>query len=418
MTPRIAEEAPMVAQPREGARLAPLNVDPRPVAALVLGDGTIFRGRSIGAPGTTLGEVVFNTAITGYQEILTDPSYAGQIVTLTYPHIGNTGVNGDDVEAAQIHAAGLVIRDLPVRPSNFRMERDLTSYLNHEGVVGIADIDTRKLTTILREKGAQAGCIVAAAEGHSLSDSLVQDALARVRGYPGMAGQDLAKVVSTARTYAWTEGSWKLARDDGTPGYVGPASFRFHVVAYDYGIKRNILRLMADRGCRITVVPAQTPALEALKLKPDGIFLSNGPGDPEPCTYAVEATRAFIARKIPTFGICLGHQIMGLAVGGRTLKMKFGHHGANHPVVDVESRKVYITSQNHGFAVDEQSLPANVRVTHLSLFDGSLQGFALTDAPAFCFQGHPEASPGPHDIGDLFDHFIRLMEARAVRAVG
>jgi carbamoyl-phosphate synthase small subunit len=308
-----------------------------------------------------------------------------------------------------------VIRDLPVRPSNFRMERDLSSYLNHEGVVGIADIDTRKLTTILREQGAQAGCIVAADEGRPLTDAMVSDALARARGYPGMSGQDLAKVVSTARTYPWTEGSWQLVRDDGTPGYVMPASFRFHVVAYDYGVKRNILRLMADRGCRITVVPAQTPALDALKLKPDGIFLSNGPGDPEPCTYAIDATRAFIARKIPTFGICLGHQIMGLAVGGRTLKMKFGHHGANHPVVDVESRKVYITSQNHGFAVDQASLPANVRVTHVSLFDGSLQGFALTDAPAFCFQGHPEASPGPHDIGDLFDHFIRLMEARSAR---
>jgi carbamoyl-phosphate synthase small subunit len=415
VTPRIADQAPMVARTREGARLAPLIVDPRPVAALVLADGTVFRGRSIGAPGTTLGEVVFNTAMTGYQEILTDPSYAGQIVTLTYPHIGNTGVNGDDVEAAQVHAAGLVIRDLPVRASNFRMERDLSNYLNHEGVVGIADIDTRKLTTILREKGAQAGCIVAAAEGQPLTDSMLREALARARGYPGMAGQDLAKIVSTPRTYPWTEGSWKLARDDGTPGYVTPASFRFHVVAYDYGIKRNILRLMADRGCRITVVPAQTLALDALKLKPDGIFLSNGPGDPEPCTYAIEATRAFIARKIPTFGICLGHQIMGLAVGGRTLKMKFGHHGANHPVVDVESRKVYITSQNHGFAVDEKSLPGNVRVTHVSLFDGSLQGFALTDAPAFCFQGHPEASPGPHDIDDLFDHFIRLMEARSAR---
>ena len=395
--------------------MAPLIVDPRPVAALVLADGTVFRGRSIGAPGSTLGEVVFNTAITGYQEILTDPSYAGQIVTLTYPHIGNTGVNADDVEATRVHAAGLVIRDLPVRASNFRMERDLSSYLRDEGVVGIADIDTRKLTRILRERGAQAGVIVAADEDKPLSDASVQDALQRARSYPGMSGQDLAKVVSTAKSCEWTDGSWQLERDDGTPGYVTPTPFRFHVVAYDYGVKRNILRLMADRGCRVTVVPAQTPLTDVMKLRPDGIFLANGPGDPEPCSYAIEATRAFIARKIPTFGICLGHQIMGLAVGGRTLKMKFGHHGANHPVLDVDSRKVYITSQNHGFAVDEKSLPSNVRVTHRSLFDGSLQGFALKDAPAFCFQGHPEASPGPHDIGDLFDHFVKLMESRAAR---
>jgi carbamoyl-phosphate synthase small subunit len=392
--------------------LAPLIVDPRPVAALVLADGTVFRGRSIGAPGSTLGEAVFNTAMTGYQEILTDPSYEGQIVTLTYPHIGNTGVNGEDVEASRVHAAGLVIRDLPQRPSNFRMERDLSEYLRDEGIVGIADIDTRQLTRILREKGAQAGCIVAADEGGALTDSMVQDALARAKGYPGMAGKDLARVVSTREPYEWTEGSWKLARADGTPGFVTPASFSFHVVAYDYGIKRNILRLMADRGCRITVVPAETPVDQVLKLKPDGIFLSNGPGDPEPCTYAIDATREFIARRLPTFGICLGHQLMGLAVGGRTLKMKFGHHGANHPVIDVQSRKVYITSQNHGFAVDEKSLPSNVRVTHVSVFDGSLQGFALADAPAFCFQGHPEASPGPHDIGDLFDHFVKLMERR------
>jgi carbamoyl-phosphate synthase small subunit len=391
--------------------LAPLIVDPRPVAALVLADGTVFRGRSIGAPGSTLGEVVFNTAMTGYQEILTDPSYAGQIVTLTYPHIGNTGVNDEDVEAIRVFAAGLVIRDLPVRPSNFRMQRDLSTYLRDENIVGIADVDTRKLTRILREKGAQAGVIVAAPEGEPLTDAMVRAALAQANAYPGMAGQDLAKVVSTREPYGWTEGTWKLARADGTPGYETPDDVRFHVVAYDYGVKRNILRLMADRGCRITVVPAQTPASEVLKLEPDGIFLSNGPGDPEPCDYAIEATREFIARKVPTFGICLGHQLMGLAVGGRTLKMKFGHHGANHPVVDVETRKVYITSQNHGFAVDEKSLPANVRVTHVSLFDGSLQGFALTDAPAFCFQGHPEASPGPHDIGDLFDRFVKLMAA-------
>ena len=390
--------------------MAPLIVDPRPVAALVLADGTVFRGRSIGAPGKTLGEVVFNTSMTGYQEILTDPSYRGQIVTLTYPHIGNTGVNGEDVEAPRVYAAGLVIRDLPQRPSNFRMERDLSTYLRDEGIVGIADIDTRKLTRILRERGAQAGAIVAAGEGQPLTDGMVQDALAQARKYPGMAGQDLAKVVSTAQPYPWTEGSWKLARADGTPGYVTPDAFRFHVVAYDYGVKRNILRLMADRGCRVTVVPAQTSVAEVLALKPDGIFLSNGPGDPEPCTYAIDAARELIARRLPTFGICLGHQIMGLAVGGRTLKMKFGHHGANHPVIDVESRKVYITSQNHGFAVDDKSLPANVRVTHVSLFDGSLQGFALADAPAFCFQGHPEASPGPHDIGDLFDRFVQLMK--------
>ena len=392
--------------------MSPLIVDPRPVAALVLADGTVFRGRSIGAAGETLGEVVFNTAITGYQEILTDPSYAGQIVTLTYPHIGNTGVNDEDEEASRVFAAGLIVRDVPQRASNFRMQRDLPTYLRAHDIVGIADIDTRKLTRILREQGAQAGCIVAAAEGAVLTDAMVAAAQARARAYPGMAGQDLAKVVTTAAPYAWSEGSWRLARADGTPGHVTPDATRCHVVAYDFGVKRNILRLMADRGCRITVVPAQTPAAEALKLGPDGIFLSNGPGDPEPCSYAVEAARAFIARRVPTFGICLGHQIMGLAVGGRTLKMKFGHHGANHPVLDVETKRVYITSQNHGFAVDEKSLPANIKVTHVSLFDGSLQGFALTDAPAFCFQGHPEASPGPHDIQGLFDRFIASMEAR------
>jgi carbamoyl-phosphate synthase small subunit len=392
--------------------LPPLIVDPRPVAALVLADGTVFRGRSIGAAGETLGEVVFNTAMTGYQEILTDPSYAGQIVTLTYPHIGNTGVNDDDEEAGRIFAAGLIVRDVPQRASSFRMQSDLSTYLRAHGIVGIADIDTRRLTRILREKGAQAGCIVAAVEGTAVDDAVIASARKRAQAYPGMAGQDLAKVVSAKETYEWTEGSWCLARADGTPGHVTPEATRFHVVAYDFGVKRNILRLMADRGCRITVVPAQTPAAEALKLAPDGIFLSNGPGDPEPCSYAIEATREFITRKLPTFGICLGHQIMGLAVGGRTLKMKFGHHGANHPVLDVETRKVYITSQNHGFAVDGESLPANARVTHVSLFDGSLQGFALTDAPAFCFQGHPEASPGPHDIQDLFDRFIAAMEAK------
>jgi carbamoyl-phosphate synthase small subunit len=392
--------------------LSPLIVDTRPVAALVLADGTVFRGRSIGAPGETLGEVVFNTAMTGYQEILTDPSYAGQVVTLTYPHIGNTGVNAEDEEAARPFAAGLIVRDVPQRASNFRMQRDLSAYLREHGIVGIADIDTRKLTRILREKGAQAGCIVAAAEDATLPESAVAAAGARARAYPGMAGQDLAKVVSTRAPYAWTEGSWRLARDDGTAGFVTAPTARFHVVAYDYGVKRNILRLIADRGCRITVVPAQTSAADVRKLGPDGVFLSNGPGDPEPCDYAVAATREFIARRMPVFGICLGHQIMGLAVGGRTMKMKFGHHGANHPVLDVDTRKVCITSQNHGFAVDESSLPANARVTHVSLFDGSLQGFALTDAPAFCFQGHPEASPGPHDIGALFDRFIAAMQAR------
>ncbi len=393
--------------------MSPLIVDPRPVAALMLADGSVFHGRSIGAAGETLGEVVFNTAMTGYQEILTDPSYAGQIVTLTYPHIGNTGVNDDDEESARIFAAGLIVRDVPPRASNFRLQRDLPAYLRANGIVGIADIDTRRLTRLLRERGAQAGCIVAAEEGSKLSERALAAAQARARAYPGMAGQDLAKAVSTTHPYVWTEGSWRLARADSTPGYVTPTEPpRFHVVAYDYGVKRNILRLMADRGCRITVVPAETPAAEALKLAPDGIFLSNGPGDPEPCTYAIEATREFLARKLPTFGICLGQQIMGLAVGGRTMKMKFGHHGANHPVLDVATKHVYITSQNHGFAVDESSLPTNVKVTHVSLFDGSLQGFALTDAPAFCFQGHPEASPGPHDIRGLFDRFIAAMEDR------
>jgi carbamoyl-phosphate synthase small subunit len=392
--------------------LPPVVVDSRPVAALVLADGTTFHGRSIGITGETLGEVVFNTAMTGYQEILTDPSYAGQIVTLTYPHIGNTGVNDEDVEAVRVHAAGLVIRDLPVRASNFRAQCDLSSYLQQQGVVGIADIDTRKLTRCLREGGAQAGCIVTADATRALDGRAIERALQRARSYAGMAGQDLAKVVSVERPYQWREGSWRLARADGTPGFVAREPNRFHVVAYDYGVKQNILRLMADRGCRISVVPAQTRASDVLKLKPDGVFLANGPGDPEPCDYAVAATREFIARKVPTFGICLGHQILGLAVGARTLKMKFGHHGANHPVLDLATRKVYITSQNHGFAVDEKTLPANARITHVSLFDGSLQGFELTDAPAFCFQGHPEASPGPHDICNLFDRFIELMGTR------
>lgn len=392
--------------------MPPVVVDSRPVAALVLADGTTFHGRSIGITGETLGEVVFNTAMTGYQEILTDPSYAGQIVTLTYPHIGNTGVNDEDVEAVRVHAAGLVIRDLPVRASNFRAQCDLSSYLQQQGVVGIADIDTRKLTRRLREGGAQAGCIVTADATRALDGRAIERALQRARSYAGMAGQDLAKVVSVERPYQWREGSWRLARADGTPGFVAHEPNRFHVVAYDYGVKQNILRLMADRGCRISIVPAQTRASDVLKLKPDGVFLANGPGDPEPCDYAVAATREFIARKVPIFGICLGHQILGLAVGARTLKMKFGHHGANHPVLDLATRKVYITSQNHGFAVDEKTLPANARITHVSLFDGSLQGFELADAPAFCFQGHPEASPGPHDICNLFDRFIELMGTR------
>jgi len=404
--------------PEFGAKepvLPPVVIDSRPAAALVLADGTIFRGRSIGAAGETLGELVFNTAMTGYQEILTDPSYAGQIVTLTYPHIGNTGVNTDDVESACIHAAGLVIRDLPVRMSSFRAQRDLSSYLRDEGVVGIADIDTRKLTRLLRQHGAQAGCIVAADGDGKLGSTRVADALLRAQSYAGMTGRDLAKVVSVKQPYAWNDGSWRLARADGTAGFVAHDIHRFHVVAFDYGVKRNILRLMADRGCRISTVPAQTSAAEVMKLKPDGVFLANGPGDPEPCTYAVEATRELIAHKVPTFGICLGHQILALAVGARTVKMKFGHHGANHPVLDVDTRRVYITSQNHGFAVDEKTLPKNARVTHVSLFDGSLQGFALTDAPAFCFQGHPEASPGPHDICEVFDRFIESMEARTVQ---
>ncbi|HVE89347.1 MAG TPA: glutamine-hydrolyzing carbamoyl-phosphate synthase small subunit, partial [Burkholderiaceae bacterium] len=315
----------------------------------------------------------------------------------------------------RVHAAGLVIRDLPVRSSSFRAQSDLSSYLKQQRIVGIADIDTRKLTRRLREGGAQAGCIVAAETGQGLGETAVERALRRANSYAGMAGQDLAKVVSVKRPYQWNEGSWRLARDDGTPGFVAPNQDRFHVVAYDFGVKQNILRLMADRGCRISTVPAQTSAKDVLKLKPDGVFLANGPGDPEPCDYAVEATREFIARQMPTFGICLGHQILGLAVGARTLKMKFGHHGANHPVLDLATRKVYITSQNHGFAVDEKTLPANTRITHVSLFDGSLQGFEVSDAPAFCFQGHPEASPGPHDICDLFDRFVEMMATRRLQ---
>ncbi len=376
-----------------------------PPAILVLADGTVFRGKGIGAAGASVGEVVFNTAMTGYQEILTDPSYCRQIVTLTYPHIGNTGINREDCESPKVFAAGLVIRDLPLAASNFRSEQSLDAYLKEENVVAIADIDTRKLTRILREKGSQAGCLLGGAQAGALSDDDVARAIGEACAFPGLGGMDLAKVVSVDKPYAWTEGEWALGK-----GYATPQAGKYHVVAYDFGVKRNILRMLASRGCRLTVVPAQTPAAEVFKLNPDGVFLSNGPGDPEPCDYAIAAIRGFLDRKLPTFGICLGHQLMGLAGGGRTLKMKFGHHGANHPVKDLESGQVLITSQNHGFAVDLLSLPANVKVTHVSLFDGSLQGLAWTDRPALCFQGHPEASPGPHDVGYLFDRFIGMME--------
>jgi carbamoyl-phosphate synthase small subunit len=369
-------------------------------AILALADGTVFHGRSIGAEGASAGEVVFNTAMTGYEEILTDPSYAGQIVTLTYPHIGNVGINAEDVESKRIFAAGLVIRDLPRVVSNFRAQKDLPTYLREAGVVGICDIDTRKLTRVLREKGAQNGCIMAG----SVEE---KEALARARAAPSMAGLDLAKVVSCRAPYDWNSSTWALGA-----GYQPAPDPRYRVVAYDFGIKHNILRMLASRGCRLTVVPAQTPAKDVLALRPDGIFLSNGPGDPEPCDYAVGSIREFLETDKPTFGICLGHQLMGLAVGGRTLKMKFGHHGANHPVLDKDTGQVLITSQNHGFAVDPATLPANARITHVSLFDGTLQGFALTDKPAFCFQGHPEASPGPHDLGYLFDRFAKMMEKR------
>jgi carbamoyl-phosphate synthase small subunit len=381
-----------------------------PSALLVLADGTVFRGTSIGAAGHTVGEVVFNTALTGYQEILTDPSYCRQIVTLTYPHIGNTGVNDEDVEAGKVHAAGLVIKDLPVLESNFRATRSLAQYLRDENTVAIADIDTRRLTRLLRSNGAQNGCILALPRGTPIEQHHIDAALANARGAPSMSGLDLAKVVSAAMPYAWTETEWALSGADGRPGYGRQSAPKFHVVAYDYGVKRNILRMLADRGCQVTVVPATTPAAEALLLKPDGIFLSNGPGDPEPCDYAIEATRKLIDTGLPVFGICLGHQIMALASGAKTFKMKFGHHGANHPVKDLDDGRVCITSQNHGFAVDQKALPANLRATHVSLFDGTLQGLARTDKPAFCFQGHPEASPGPHDIGYLFDRFVALME--------
>ena len=368
-------------------------------AALVLADGTVFRGRSVGAAGLCAGEVVFNTAMTGYQEILTDPSYCGQIVTLTYPHIGNTGVNAEDEESARVYAAGLVVRDVPALLSSWRAQQSLPQYLAERNVVAIADIDTRKLTRLLREKGAQAGCLMAG-EVH------LDKALAAARAFPGLAGMDLAKVVTTAKAYEWREGKWELGK-----GHRHIEGAPYHVVACDYGIKRNILRLLAERGAHITVVPAQTPAREVLRLQPDGVFLSNGPGDPEPCDYAIEAIGEILdTTRVPVFGICLGHQLMGLASGAKTLKMKFGHHGANHPVQDLETGQVVITSQNHGFAVDPESLPATLKPTHVSLFDGSLQGLARTDRPAFCFQGHPEASPGPRDIGYLFDRFAALMK--------
>jgi carbamoyl-phosphate synthase small subunit len=379
-----------------------------PPAILALADGTVFLGISIGATGTASGEVVFNTAITGYQEILTDPSYRGQIVTLTYPHIGNYGVNEEDVEAAKVHAAGLVIRDLPLIASNFRSHLTLAQYLQRENTVAIAGVDTRKLTRLLRTGGAQNGAIVGLAAGEQVTPARVEQAVAAARAAPSMSGLDLAKEVSVRQPYDWTQTEWTLGE-----GYGQLQTARYHVVAFDYGVKNNILRMLAERGCRVTVVPAQTTAAQVKAMEPDGVFLSNGPGDPEPCDYAIEATRELIDAGYPTFGICLGHQIMALASGAKTFKMKFGHHGANHPVKDLDNNRVSITSQNHGFAVDEATLPGNLRPTHVSLFDGTLQGLARTDRPAFCFQGHPEASPGPHDIGYLFDRFTGLMDRAA-----
>jgi carbamoyl-phosphate synthase small subunit len=378
-----------------------------PPAILALADGTVFIGNSIGAAGSSTGEVVFNTALTGYQEILTDPSYSHQIVTLTYPHIGNYGVNAEDVEATRVYAAGLIIRDLPLIASSFRADMTLQHYLQRENTLGIANIDTRKLTRILRSKGAQNGCILALKQGEEVTPARLDEAVAKARAEKSMAGLDLAKEVSVTKPYGWDETEWQL----GT-GYGRLENPKYHVVAFDYGVKKNILRMLAERGCKVTVVPAKTPAAEVKKLKPDGVFLSNGPGDPEPCEYAIAATRELIEDGYPTFGICLGHQIMALASGAKTFKMKFGHHGANHPVKDLDSGRVSITSQNHGFAVDEKTLPANLRATHVSLFDGTLQGLARTDRPAFCFQGHPEASPGPHDIAYLFDRFTGLMDRK------
>ena len=378
-----------------------------PPAILALADGSVFVGQAIGATGSTVGEVVFNTSMTGYQEILTDPSYCQQLVTLTYPHIGNTGVNPEDVESGKVQAAGLIIRDLPLRYSNFRATQGLSDYLKAEGAVAIAGIDTRQLTRLLRDKGAQNGCILALAAGEAVTPERIEQALAAARAAPSMSGLDLAKVVSTPVPYDWSETVWTLGQ-----GYGTQAAPRFKVVAYDFGVKRNILRMLASRGCQITVVPAQTSAADVLAMQPDGVFLSNGPGDPEPCDYAIDATRTLIASGKPVFGICLGHQIMALAVGAKTFKMANSHHGANHPVKDLDSGRVSITSQNHGFAVALDSLPDTLRATHVSLFDGTLQGLARTDKPAFCFQGHPEASPGPHDIAYLFDRFVKLMEQR------
>ena len=372
-------------------------------ALLVLEDGTQFHGRAIGAEGSAVGEVVFNTSMTGYQEILTDPSYSRQIVTLTYPHIGNVGTNAADAESSAVHAQGLVIRDLPLIASNYRSEENLSDYLKRNNIVAIADIDTRKLTRLLREKGAQNGCIIA---GDSPDAEL---ALQKAKAFPGLKGMDLAKEVTTAESYSWQQGSWTLEGE--LPEAKKEEELPFHVVAYDYGAKRNILRMLVDRGCRLTVVPAQTPAADVLKLNPDGIFLSNGPGDPEPCDYAIAAIKTFLETDIPVFGICLGHQLLALASGAKTLKMKLGHHGGNHPVKDIDNNVVMITAQNHGFAVDENNLPANLRVTHKSLFDHTVQGIHRTDKPAFSFQGHPEASPGPHDAAPLFDHFIELINA-------
>ena len=377
-----------------------------PPAILALADGTVFIGNSIGATGTTVGEVVFNTAITGYQEILTDPSYCQQIVTLTYPHIGNYGVNAEDVEADKVHAAGLIIKDLPLLASNFRQSETLSQYLVRENTVAIANIDTRKLTRLLRSKGAQNGAIVGLAAGQAVTQALIDEAVAKAKAAPNMAGLDLAKVVTTAQRYEWTQTEWKLGS-----GYGELTAPQFHVVAYDFGVKKNILRMLAERGCKVTVVPAETPAADVLALNPDGVFLSNGPGDPAPCDYAIEAARTLMDSGVPTFGICLGHQIMALASGAKTFKMANSHHGANHPVKDLDTGRVSITSQNHGFAVDMDSLPATLRPTHISLFDGTLQGLERTDKPAFCFQGHPEASPGPHDIAYLFDRFTRAMQA-------
>jgi carbamoyl-phosphate synthase small subunit len=372
-------------------------------AILVLEDGTVFKGTAIGAQGTAVGEVVFNTSMTGYQEILTDPSYAEQIITLTYPHIGNTGTNSEDEESSTIVAKGLVIRDLPLLASNFRNEQNLSDYLKSNNILGIADIDTRKLTRILREKGAQNGCIMTV---DSFEEDTASQALEQAKAFPGLKGMDLAKVVSTKKQYQWTEGSWELGQ-----GHITPNNSQFHVVAYDFGAKRNILRMLVDRGCKLTVVPAETSASDVLAMNPDGIFLSNGPGDPEPCDYAITAIKEFLTTDIPVFGICLGHQLLGLASGAQTLKMKFGHHGGNHPVKDFARDVVMITAQNHGFAIDESNMPSNIKVTHKSLFDGSIQGIHLTDKPAFSFQGHPEASPGPADAAPLFDHFIDLMKS-------